>query len=226
VLVTSGLTIAAGGTLDLTNNSAIIHGGDIVAITTLTQSGFNIAGGYWNGTGITSSTAAADTTFLTTLGVVSNNLSGSALYTSFDNQNVNLNDVLIKYTYWGDANLSGTVDGSDYSRIDNGHLTSSTGWVNGDFNYDGVINGSDYTLIDNAFNTQRAALAAMITDEVGSFPTAHAAAVTKPEAAKKQFPTFAGSVFNTTAPITFPASSQQSIESSMQKKDLLDQLMK
>ena len=25
------------------------------------------------------------------------------------------------------------------------------GWFNGDFNYDGTINGSDYTLIDNAF---------------------------------------------------------------------------
>jgi len=71
--------------------------------------------------------------------------------------------VLIKYTYYGDANLDGVVDGSDYTRIDSGYITSgSTGWMNGDFNYDGVINGSDYTLIDNAFNTQGAQLAAAI----------------------------------------------------------------
>jgi hypothetical protein len=71
----------------------------------------------------------------------------------------------VKYTYYGDTNLDGVVDGSDYSRIDNGYLSNGalTGWFNGDFNYDGVINGSDYTLIDNAFNTQGAQLAAEVS---------------------------------------------------------------
>ena len=72
-------------------------------------------------------------------------------------------DILVKYTYYGDANLDGKVDASDYSRIDNGYLNHLTGWSNGDFNYDGVINGSDYTLIDNAFNMQGASLAAQIS---------------------------------------------------------------
>jgi hypothetical protein len=66
--------------------------------------------------------------------------------------------VLIKYTYYGDANLDGQVDGSDYARIDSGYLNQLTGWYNGDFNYDGVVNGSDYTLIDNSYNTQGANL--------------------------------------------------------------------
>jgi len=72
--------------------------------------------------------------------------------------------VAVKYTYYGDANLNGTVDGSDYSLIDNGYTSHGTltGWQNGDFNYDGAINGSDYTLMDNAFNTQGAQLAAAI----------------------------------------------------------------
>lgn len=68
-------------------------------------------------------------------------------------------DLLIKYTYYGDANLDGKVDGSDYSLIDNGYLHHLTGWYNGDFNYDGIVNGSDYALIDNSFNTQGASLA-------------------------------------------------------------------
>ena len=62
--------------------------------------------------------------------------------------------MLVKYTLFGDTNLDGTVNGSDYGRVDagfNGHLT---GWANGDLNYDGTVDGSDYTLIDNAFNTQ------------------------------------------------------------------------
>ncbi len=65
----------------------------------------------------------------------------------------------MKYTYFGDANLDGVVNASDYTLIDNGFNSQTTGplltgWFNGDFNYDGVINGDDYALIDNAFNTQ------------------------------------------------------------------------
>ncbi len=62
----------------------------------------------------------------------------------------------MKYTYFGDTNLSGSVDANDYLAIDNGFNQNLTGWNNGDFNYDGKINGDDYSLIDNAFNTQAA----------------------------------------------------------------------
>jgi hypothetical protein len=117
--------------------------------------------------GIASSVAAADSTHLTTLGVIQNNQSGTALYTSahlFDGTAPGTADILVRYTYYGDANLDGKVDGSDYSRIDNAYLSGGalTGWYNGDFNYDGVINGSDYTLIDNAFNRQGAILTAEV----------------------------------------------------------------
>jgi hypothetical protein len=71
-------------------------------------------------------------------------------------------DVLVKYTYFGDANLDGVVDGSDYTLIDNGYHNKLTGWGNGDFNYDGVVDGSDYTLIDNAYNQDYASPAAAI----------------------------------------------------------------
>ena len=72
-----------------------------------------------------------------------------------------IGDIVV--TALSDGYLDGTVDGSDYSRIDSSFLSEQTGpsvsgWYNGDFNYDGVVNGSDYTLIDNAFNTQNASL--------------------------------------------------------------------
>ena len=92
---------------------------------------------------------------LTALGILLNNTGGSTpIYSSFDGQTAVSTDVLVKTTVYGDANLDGHVDASDYSDIDNGYLTNATGWSNGDFNYDGTINGSDYTLIDNAFNMQ------------------------------------------------------------------------
>jgi hypothetical protein len=68
-------------------------------------------------------------------------------------------DVLVKYTYVGDADLSGSISATDYTAIDNGFNMHLTGWGNGDFNYDGVVNGDDYTLIDNAFNTQSGIIA-------------------------------------------------------------------
>ncbi len=160
VLVTSQLSIA--GTLDLTTNALDVSASSLAAITALVRQGYNpAAGGSWNGSGITSSTAAANTAHLTALGVIQNNQSGSALFTSsaqFEGISPGAGDVLVKYTYFGDTDLNGKVDGSDYGRIDSGYLNNATGWFNGDFNYDGVINGSDYTLIDNSYNTQGAQL--------------------------------------------------------------------
>jgi hypothetical protein len=155
------------GKLDLTNNDLDLANIPLATVWNQVSAGY--AGGTWNGSGITSSAAGADTLHLTALGVISNSVNGTTpLYGSgtqlgtFDGTNPGAGDVLVKFTYVGDTNLDGKVDGSDYSRIDNGFLTQSTGWYNGDFNYDGVVNGSDYTLIDNAFNTQGASLSASI----------------------------------------------------------------
>jgi hypothetical protein len=152
------LNIASGSSSDVSNNDMVIHSGSLATITAEAATGYN--GGAWNGPGISSSAAAADTSFLTAVGVIQNtNALGTAMYSTFGNVAVAAGDILVKDTYYGDANLDGTVDGSDYSMIDNGALMGLTGWQNGDFNYDGLINGSDYTLIDNAYNTQGASLA-------------------------------------------------------------------
>jgi len=182
VLQLSSLSIAGTsgawtGKLDLTNNDMIVSNGSIGTITSQVASGY--AGGTWRGAGITSSTAAADSNHLMAVGVIQNGVtgnatdqplygSGGALAPTFDGVSTVNNDVLVKYTYYGDTDLSGAVDGSDYSRIDNAYEVdqnfgnSLTGWYNGDFNYDGVIDGSDYTLIDNAFNSQGAVISGQV----------------------------------------------------------------
>ena len=149
-------TLSVMGQLDLGGNDMIVHNGNLAAITTLLTTGY--ANGQWNGTGISSAAAHNDTTHLTALGAIQNTLYGGAGQPLFDGTAPLTSDILIKYTYYGDTNLDGKVDGTDYSRIDNAYLSAATGWYNGDFNYDGHIDGSDYTLIDNAFNTQRTAL--------------------------------------------------------------------
>jgi hypothetical protein len=222
VLETNTLSLATNATLNLTNNAAIIHGGSIQTLNALVESGFNSPAGYWNGAGITSSTAAGDTTFLTALGIISNNLSGAALFTAFDNQPASLNDVLIKYTYYGDANLDGKVDGTDYSRIDSAIQTPATGWFNGDFNYDNHTDGSDYTLIDNAFNTQGAAMLAQAATPAAQIAIAPGKSWSASKRLRGNTAT-ASPVFQSHAPITFPAAGQ-STEELLQKKDVLDVL--
>jgi uncharacterized repeat protein (TIGR03803 family) len=84
-------------------------------------------------------------------------LAGTA-YTTFDGVSVAPASILVKYTYPGDTNLDGVVNGGDYTRIDDGFVSKLTGWSNGDVNYDGIINGSDYTLLDNVYNQQNSTL--------------------------------------------------------------------
>jgi autotransporter-associated beta strand protein len=189
-LVFPGTTDAWIGQLDVTNNDLDIENGNLANITNQIKQGFN--GGDWIGEGITSSTASTNPTHLTALGVIlNNNGSGIRIYGLgttlglFDGANPAITDVLVKYTYYGDANLDGQVDGSDYTKIDAGFNSQSTanpltGWYNGDFNYDGQIDGSDYTLIDNAFNTQGGNLSssALIADSTAQI--AGTAAVPEP----------------------------------------------
>jgi hypothetical protein len=152
------LNIVAGATVDLTDNAMIVLDGSLSAITKLIAEGFN--GGYWNGTGIVSSTAAGTNDMGLGVALNSGGTSGTS-YTAFEGQPVTSTDVLVKYTYFGDALLTGSSTAADYLQIDNAFdynaanpTTPLTGWFNGDFNYDGVINGDDYTLIDNAYNSQ------------------------------------------------------------------------
>jgi hypothetical protein len=217
VLELGQLSITTGGTLDLANNAMIVHNGNIQTINSLIKKGLNQPSGFWNGTGIISSTARANTTYLTSLGSI---LNGSTYPTTFDSQNVVSTDVLVKYTYYGDANLDGGVDGSDYTKIDNGFNSKLTGWANGDFNYDSLVDGSDYTLIDNAYNKQSTAhfaeqIAAPAAQIVLSKLTAGKSSAARPVAN--------ANLFQLQNLISIPPA-QAGIEALLLKRDVLDKL--
>ncbi len=131
--------------LNVQNSDLIIHNGDLSAVTSAIQTGFN------GSTGLTS-TANASPVSLKGLGALLDADMGTGSFTNFDAKPVVASDVIVKYTYRGDANLDGAVTGTDYSLLDLGFQNGLTGWYNGDFNYDGRVDGSDFTLIDNAFN--------------------------------------------------------------------------
>ncbi len=69
-------------------------------------------------------------------------------------------DILSRFTYIGDANLSGAVSFDDYVGMDNAFfgLIPNLGWATGDVNFDGQINFDDYSKVDQAFFFQGAPL--------------------------------------------------------------------
>ncbi|CAN5553867.1 hypothetical protein BH09PLA1_BH09PLA1_18280 [soil metagenome] len=156
--VVDSLSVTGSGKLDLTDNDLIVHNGSYATITSSIRTARN--GGLWNQAGITSSTAAAANPKNKTLGTVSGTqyFAAQGAGAQFDGTNVSASDILVKYTYYGDADLNGVVNFDDYSRIDGGFNSGGTTWFQGDFDYNGMVNFDDYSLIDNAFNTQSGSL--------------------------------------------------------------------
>jgi autotransporter-associated beta strand protein len=183
----TGTTIVAGGALRVTgsidsSNQVVVtggslqlaDGGDLAATLAATvakiRQGYD--GGSWNGVGGITSTAARDDAMrITGLGVATNDDgTGAPLAPALS---AITTDVLVRRTYYGDANLDGRVNADDYFRVDSAFLEGGpTTWVTGDFNYDGRTNADDYFLIDWAFLGQGApfpATAAVNVPEPGVF---------------------------------------------------------
>jgi hypothetical protein len=149
----ASLTVT-GGHLDLTDNDLVLDYAGASPLNTVRQYLQTGRGsGAWTGTGIVSSAAAGDGQKRTAIAIAEASqllgLSGSQT-AAWSGQTVDATSLLLKYTWYGDANFDGTVNADDYARIDRGLAKGLTGWVNGDFNYDNVVDAGDYALIDRA----------------------------------------------------------------------------
>jgi hypothetical protein len=183
----NSLSMGSASRLDLNNNSLIINAGSLATVTSQIKTALENGGNFdWLGPGIGSTQANVQNTtagsFLYGLGVILNDLAqvgGSGpIYTDFAGQTLTGNEILVKFTYFGDADLSGSIDATDYSLIDNGFVNALSGWLNGDFDYSGVIDATDYALIDNAFVNQGGPLAdALIAQHSQQFGGEYVAAL-------------------------------------------------
>jgi len=80
---------------------------------------------------------------------------GPAETGTFAGQTVTGATTIAMYTYAGDVNFDGLVDGADYGTLDNWiQFPGTSGYANGDVNYDGVIDGADYGVLDNTIQLQ------------------------------------------------------------------------
>jgi len=131
-------TDASGaGRLDLSDNDLIVNDGNVAVIRTLLTSGqLAVAGS----DGITTS---------------DNDLSKSHGHataaqlgvTQFRGEKIFANDVIVRFTFNGDANLDGRVNTVDFNRLAGGFGGTAPDWFAGDFNYDSLVNSLDFALL-------------------------------------------------------------------------------
>ncbi len=128
--VVTALSIGTGASLDLTNNSMVID--------------YNTVG-----------TLVDDTRQMLAAGKLTSSATGGKLgyadnavlhLTSFAGQTVDDGNLLVKFTYGGDANLDGQVDISDLGALATAWQTSAP-WTGGDFDYSGFVDISDLGIL-------------------------------------------------------------------------------
>ncbi len=139
-------SLSISATLDLTNTHLFIDYGSgsdpISSIAGYIKSGYN--GGNWNGPGIISSNAQS----------LTNGLHYGVGFADGADKIVSglpSGEIELKYTLLGDANLDGTVNGSDFSILAANFGKGVTNWDQGNFLFSSSVNGSDFSALATNF---------------------------------------------------------------------------
>lgn len=90
-------------------------------------------------------------------------LSGSGTAT-FDGQTVDATSALVKYAYYGDANLDGVVNAIDFNIMATNYGLSGKIWTDADFNYDGTVDDADAALLEANYGDGEDAMMADASD--------------------------------------------------------------
>jgi hypothetical protein len=148
-----GLVLASGGVsvfgapslqgsarIDVQNSLTIDYRGQSSPAATIRgQLASGYGNGAWNGDGINTSASTSKVG----LGWRDDSTSSS---------------IQIQRAYYGDANLSGSVDSTDFSAFVAGYGKTTGGiWAQGDFNYDGKVNSHDFNDLAGNFGQTLAA---------------------------------------------------------------------
>lgn len=140
VLTTASLTLGANARFDVTGNGVIIDydgPSPLAAVRSAIVSAYH--SGEWNGAGITTSYGDAA---LSAVGYAESSAILGPAGGTFMGLPVDGTAVLLRHTLYGDANLSGGVDGRDFNRWNAGQ--GGDQWWQGDFNFDGQVDATDF----------------------------------------------------------------------------------
>jgi hypothetical protein len=144
----TSLSLTGTGTLDIGNNQLFINyqgNSDPIATIAAELADGNNAGA-WNGIGIDTSDFNSN---------YSLGYADSA--DPFNPAGLSADQIEIKYTLYGDANLDGTVNSTDFGSLSANFGKSAKVWDQGDFNYDGVVNSVDFGLLASNFGKSASA---------------------------------------------------------------------
>jgi hypothetical protein len=159
-------SLGTGAKIDVKTNSLSVdyRGQASPAATIQSQLASAYAGGAWTGAGITSSSTIAGQTGVGW------------------KEDASSKSIVVKYAYYGDANLDGTVDSSDFSALAAKFNDAAGVWAVGDFNYDGKINALDFNALASNYGQtlpSGAALAALVPEPSSMLALLGLAAVCK-----------------------------------------------
>jgi hypothetical protein len=165
--VIASLTIDAGATLDITDNALVVDYAETSPAATVREKIISGRGGagmgkLWNGTGITSSTAAAVNATAPesrSVGYAENALLALGAYTEFWDESVDNTAVLVAYMQTADANLDGVVNNDDVTVVGANYAPGAakpagSAWALGDFDYNGFVDNDDVTLLGVFYQTE------------------------------------------------------------------------
>jgi len=147
----------AGGALDLMTNNLIVDydaASPYGQIEDWVTQGFN--GGLWNSTGTAVGITTADGNPVDyALAIVDNSDPDGGGMADLEGEPVDATSVLVKYTFYADADLNGQLDAADVNRLVlsfGGLLADPTArWASCDYNYDNLVDAADVNLLVLAF---------------------------------------------------------------------------
>jgi len=154
-----------GGSVDLQGNGLIVHyaaGNDqpvLQSVRGQIVAAYNAGGAAWQGSGIGSSTAAANASGAVGYALASEVLPFTdGVSDTFLGSPVDKNTVVARYTLAGDATLDGSVDFNDLVKLAQNYNTTVSGttdswWNSGDFTYDGITDFNDLVKLAQNYNT-------------------------------------------------------------------------
>ena len=127
-----GLEIDPGGKLDIGDAGVAIQYGSALDPTSTIAEDIRTAydSGQWDGLGLTSSAAAANSRYVV----------------GYSDDTAN-QELLIRYTLAGDFNLDGIVNTVDFDTLADNFNQHGKDAAHGDSNYDGIVNATDFDAI-------------------------------------------------------------------------------
>jgi hypothetical protein len=182
-------------TLDITDNALVLDYTEPDPDPTAEVRSYIIAGrgttglgATWTGTGITSSTVAADVLAnpeSTSVAYAHNGSLPLGPYVTFEGRAVDNTAVLIRYTRTGDANLDGLVDDNDVTILGATYAPgiSQPAWALGDFDYNGFVDDDDVSLLGAFYDPDAAPIEPGASAAPGAVPAAHSSLSAVPEPA-------------------------------------------